>query len=73
MTAPPLKDPTFWLPPSEDFPPVEERAKNLAWHFAMILAVLIALTAPVALAWMGRRSAAPAPVPANTEAPAPRK
>ena len=65
MTAPPAKDPASWLPLPEDFPPVEERAKNLAKHFALILAVILALAAPVALAWMGKRSAAPAPAPAE--------
>ena len=65
MTAPLHKDPTIWLPPPEGYPPVEERAKNLARHFALILAVLIALAAPIALAWMGRRGTAPVSAPAQ--------
>ena len=65
MTSPLPKDPNLWLPQPEEFPPVEERAKNLVRHFAMILALLIALAAPVLLAWIGKRSAAPASAPAT--------
>ncbi|KAF0240426.1 MAG: hypothetical protein FD180_4942 [Planctomycetota bacterium] len=67
MAASLPKDPNLWLAPPEGFPPVEERAKNLARHFALILVVLLALAAPVALAWMAGRSAVPAPAPANCD------
>jgi hypothetical protein len=65
MTPPVPKDPNLWLPTPEGYPPVEERAKNLARHFALILLVLLVLAAPVLLAWMGKRNAAPPAVPAQ--------
>lgn len=54
MSTPLPKDPTFWLPAPDNPPPVEERAKNLARHFGLILVVVVVLGAPVLMASLSR-------------------
>lgn len=57
MSAPLPKDPTFWLPAPDNPPPIEERAKNLVWHFGRIALVVVVLGTPVLFAALSRGGA----------------
>ncbi|MCE9582797.1 MAG: hypothetical protein K8T20_09915 [Planctomycetes bacterium] len=43
-----------WMPPPEEFPPIPERAKNLARHFGLIALVIAVLGTPLLFTVMAR-------------------